>query len=108
MWLLFKGYKNAEQTKNTLNEPKINSNLLKAADQYLVDGLKTLCIGHLESNLTLENALDIMIVAFQINQSGLFDSAIQYIWENKGNLIGTESWNEIVPPSLYFFPLFLV
>ena len=82
--------------RQTLNKSKIDSNLLKAADQYLVDGLKSLCIDHLESNLTLQNALDVMMVAFQIDENGLFDSAFQYVCDNKGQLIGTDSWNEIV------------
>ena len=82
--------------RQTLNKSKIDSNLLKASDMYLVDGLKSLCIDHLESNLTIQNALDVLMVAFQIDENGLFDRAFQYICHNKGKLIGTDSWNEIL------------
>ena len=81
---------------DTIDKSKIDFDLLKAADKYLMDNLVTYCLEHLESNLTLENALDIMMVSYQINQNSLFEAATNFVWNNKGKLTSTDSWNSMV------------
>ena len=79
-----------------VDKEKINSDLLKAADKYLVGGLVDVCVLHLSTNLTRENALDVLIAAYQTNQKTLFDAAFKFTWENKGKLVKTDSWNEML------------
>ena len=81
---------------DTIDKSKIDFDLLKAADKYLMDNLVTYCLEHLESNLTLENALDIMMVSYQINQNSLFEVATNFVLNNKGKLTSTDSWNSMV------------
>ena len=81
---------------DTIDKSKIDFDLLKAADKYLMDNLVTYCIEHLESNLTLDNALDIMMAAYQINQNSLFEAATNFVWNNKGKLTTTDSWNKML------------
>ena len=79
-----------------VDKEKINSDLLKAADKYLVGGLVDVCVLHLSTNLTRKNALDVMVAAYQTNQKNLFDAAFKFAWENKGKLVKTDSWNEML------------
>ena len=81
---------------DTIDKSKIDFDLLKAADKYLMDNLVTYCLEHLESNLTLDNALDIMMAAYQINQNSLFEVATNFVLNNKGKLTSTDSWNSMV------------
>ena len=46
----------------------INVNLLKAADKYNFRGLLEYCSEHLKSNLTAENAADVLLTAHFTNQ----------------------------------------
>ena len=71
---------------DSMEESNIDSELLQAADKYLMDSLVTICVEHLKSNLTLENALDVMIVAYQINRNSLFEDAFDFVRKNKGKI----------------------
>ena len=53
----------------------INTDLLRAADKYETIGLIDMCAKYLESNLSLENALDVLVTAELTNQKGLFGRA---------------------------------
>ena len=53
---------------NSLDKEKINGDLLKAADKYMITGLIRICVNHLESNLTVGNAIEVMIAAYSSNQ----------------------------------------
>ena len=53
-----------------------------------------ICTEHLKSNLTLQNALDVLIVAYQTNQNSLLDTAFQFAFNHKGQL-NAEKWNEM-------------
>ena len=75
---------------------KIDCDLLKAANKYLMEGLKNICSAHLSANLTLENALEVMIVAYLTDQKDLLDSAFKFSLMNKGRLIKTDSWESMV------------
>ena len=53
----------------------INTDLLRAADKYETIGLIDMCAKYLESNLSLENALDVLVTAELTNRKGLFGRA---------------------------------
>ena len=78
----------------SMDESKIDSELLQAADKYLMTGLVTICVKYLKSNLTLENALDVMIIAYQINQNSLLEAAFEYAQKNKGKM-KNDKWKEM-------------
>ena len=79
-----------------VDKKNVNCDLLKAANKYLMEGLKSICSEHLSANLTLENALEVMIVAYLTDQKDLLDSAFKFTLENKGRLIKTDSWDDMV------------
>ena len=70
---------------NSLDKEKINGDLLKAADKYMITGLIRICVNHLESNLTVGNAIEVMIAAYSSNQKELFGSAFKFIAKNRGD-----------------------
>ena len=43
-----------------------------------------------------KNALDITVAAYLTDQKDLFDAAFKFAWDNKGKLVETESWSEMV------------
>lgn len=71
---------------NVQDTKMINTNLLRAADKYEVVGLMDMCARYLESNLSLENALDVLVTSELTNQKGLFDCAAKFVRENKGKM----------------------
>ena len=78
------------------DEMKINSELLLAAEKYNILGLIDVCAVYLEANLSLENGLDVMITAYLTNQKSLFAAASNFVCENKGELIKSDFWNEML------------
>ena len=74
----------------------INTDLLRAADKYEVVGLMDMCAKYLESNLSLENALDVLVAAELTNQKALFDSAAKFVRENKGKMNKTGAYKEML------------
>ena len=80
---------------DTLDKSDIDCELLQTANKFLMEDLVDICIEHLKSNLNLENALDVLIVAYQIDQTSLRDAACQFISKNKGNL-KTEKWTNMM------------
>jgi hypothetical protein len=80
----------------SLQETKmINTDLLRAADKYEVVGLMDICTKYLESNLSLENALDVLVTAELTNQKGLFDSAAKFVRKNQGKMNETGAYKEM-------------
>ena len=78
------------------DELKINNELLIAAEKYNILGLIDVCAVYLEANLSLENGLDVMISAYLTNQKSLFAAASNFICENKGDLVKSDFWNEML------------
>ena len=74
----------------------INTDLLIAADKYMVKSLLDLCVNYLKSNLLLENALDVLVAAEFLNQKSLFDSASRFIGKNLGKLKKSSAYNEML------------
>ena len=81
---------------DSIDESKIDYDLLKAADKYLMDSLVATCVEYLESNLTIENALDVMMVAYQTNQNSLLAAAFNFANSKTGQLVTTDSWNNML------------
>ena len=79
-----------------LNEENVGPDLLVLAEKYNVLGLMNYCVKYFEENLSLENALDILVSSHLTNQKRLFDAATKFAIENKGRLVKTESWKELL------------
>jgi hypothetical protein len=73
----------------------INTDLLRAADKYNIIHLFGMCVKYLQSNLSSENALDILVSAELINQKALFDSASRFIRQNTGRLNKNGAYKEM-------------
>ena len=67
-----------------VEKKRIDSDLLKAANKYLVEALVDICAQYLIENLNLENALEAMIVAYHANQNTLLDAAFKFAYASKG------------------------
>ena len=74
----------------------VDSDLLLLAEKYNVRGLMNHCVKYLEENLSLENALDVLVSSHLTNQKRLFDAATKFAYENKGLLVKTELWKELL------------
>merc|ERR1712051_520127 len=70
---------------------KVNVDLLIAADKYLVKGLLDFCTKFLESNLSVENALDVLFKAELVNQKTLFHAASKFVRKNLGKVNKTSA-----------------
>ena len=54
---------------------KINPDILVAADKYMVSGLLDECAKYFKSNLSVQNALDVLVTAEITNQKDAFQSS---------------------------------
>ena len=50
-----------------------------------MDGLKNICSEYLSANLTLENAVEIMVASYLTDQKTLLDASFKFVWENNRN-----------------------
>ena len=80
---------------NVKDNEMINTDLLRAADKYEVVGLMDICAKYLESNLSLENALDVLVAAELTNQKALFESAAKFVKEKPGKKKKTGAYKEM-------------
>ena len=78
------------------DDKKVNVDLLIAADKYLVKGLLDFCTKFLESNLSVENALDVLFKAELVNQKTLFHAASKFVRKNLGKVNKTSAWEEML------------
>ena len=74
----------------------INPDLLVAADKYNVCGLLDECSKYFEANLSLQNALDVLVAAELTNQKDLFDAASRFVCKNIGSLNKSSAYEEMV------------
>ena len=81
---------------NVQDTKMINTDLLRVADKYEVIGLLDICTKYLESNLSLENALDVLVAAELTSQKALFDSAAKFVRENPGKMDKTGAYKEML------------
>ena len=78
------------------NAKMINPDLLIAADKYNIQGLLDECCKHFVSKLSLQNALDILVLAETTNQKNLFDTASRFVGKNLGKLEKSSAYQEMV------------
>ena len=71
-------------TKKIKNE-EIDCRLLMLADMYNIKALVKICFGKLESNLNVENVMEITYVAYLTNNQMLFEKASKFIFNNRGS-----------------------
>jgi len=65
---------------NDIQDKKlINTKLLYAADKYNVSGLVKMCVSFLKCNLSVDNALDVLIASHHLNQQDLFKAASNFV-----------------------------
>ena len=69
--------------------------LLRLAHKYNIADLTSFCVDYLMDNISLDNALDVLITAHLTNQDSLFDVTANFIWAKRGNLVTTEWWKEL-------------
>jgi hypothetical protein len=74
----------------------INTKVLYVADKYNVSGLMEMCATFLKCNLSVENALDVLVASHHTNQQDLFKAAANFVCENKGQLANTGAWEEMI------------
>ena len=79
-----------------VKEKSVDTNLLFAADKYNIDGLVKVCNQRLISNISVDNCLDVLLSAHLINQKELFRAASDFVNQNKGKLVRTNAWKEMV------------
>merc|ERR1712156_860608 len=77
------------------DKKKITANLLRAADKYNITELMEFCMEHLKSSLSLDNVLDVLVVAHRINQKEIFDAASDFVYKNKGKVVNTKDWEQL-------------
>ena len=90
---------------NVKDNEMINTDLLRAADKYEVVGLVDICADNLESNLSMENALDVLVAAELTNQKALFESAAMYVRENPDKMDKTGAYKEMFEKDTKFIAI---
>ncbi|XP_014235421.2 uncharacterized protein LOC106658114 [Trichogramma pretiosum] len=75
--------------------------LLEVADKYQVDCLKTKCAKILGTDLSTENAIDILVAAHKYKVKNLEDEAIKFITTHIESLSNSEDIKEIDDPDLW-------
>lgn len=74
----------------------VDINLLRAADKYNFRGLLVYCSKYLKSNLTVENASEVLLTAHFTNQEGLFNAASHFVCQNRTKLAKTKAWKDLI------------
>ena len=82
--------------ENVLDYEMINTDLLLAADKYIVKSLLDKCARYFELNLSLENALDVLVTAEITNQKDLFEAASRFVCKNIGMLKKSNAYEELL------------
>jgi len=74
----------------------INPDLLVAGDKYIVSGLLDECSKYFEANLSLQNALDVLVTAEFTNQKNLFEAASRFVGKNIGSLNKSSAYEDLL------------
>ena len=77
------------------DDKMITVDLMIAADKFFIKGLLDFCTKYLESNLSVETALDVLIKAELVNQPTLFEAASKFFRKNLGKVNKTTAWEEM-------------
>ena len=81
-----------------LDESKITGDLLVAADYYIISDLVNLCVSHLTSNLTVQNAAEVMVSAYMArNEKKLFGEACKFVFKQRldGKIVEIQAWEKM-------------
>ena len=82
-----------------LDNEKINEELLIAAEKYEVLGLVWICLNHLKENLSVHNAVNILISSHLVDYKELFNRATQFIVKHivkhKREIVENDAWKEM-------------
>ena len=71
--------------------------LLEAADKYAVDALRLQCEAQLQSTLSVENVLQVLVLADAHGTcDGLKDACLEYVGLHKEAVLVSESWTEML------------
>ena len=83
--------------------------ILYAADKYNVPGLVEICATFLKCNLSIDNALEVLVASYHLNHKDLFKAVTNFVYENKEQLANTGSWREMINtnPTLFNSHCFL-
>jgi hypothetical protein len=74
----------------------INPELLVAADKYVVRDLFDECCKYFQPNLSLQNALGVLVSAEMTNQKDLFEAASRFVCKNIGSLNKTSTYKKLL------------
>ena len=79
-----------------IDENQISIEFFMAVDKYdLGNDIREFCIKHLISNLTVDNAAEILAKSYQINCMDLKRSAYKFIKRHKGEIVENEICHEV-------------
>ncbi|MBZ3874357.1 ATP-binding cassette sub-family G member 2 [Sciurus carolinensis] len=78
------------------NLDKMTDDLLAAADKYALERLKVMCEDALCSNLSVENAAEILILADLHNADQLKTQAVDFINYHASDVLETSGWKSMV------------
>ena len=70
--------------------------LLVAADKYSVEGLKDQCELHLQSHITLENVLQLVVLAERHFCTKLYQMAMEFAEQRSQQICFLPSWKELI------------
>ena len=73
----------------------LGEELWSAADKYDIQELKQICAKELGKNLTVENAVRLLVLSDLHPANELKDGAIRFINENAAAVTKTPSWSDL-------------
>ena len=83
-------------TGKAKNLKKFASDLLVAADKYALEGLRCECEKIISTNMTVENAVDVLILADRTNAHQLKLRAIKFINKYAHFIKEFKCWNSMI------------
>ena len=76
------------------------SSLILIADKYNLKDLVGQCGNSLAQDLSLDNAIDIIDVAFKVSDApNLRNTCVEYVGNNLGTLMKTARWRNVITPN---------
>ena len=70
--------------------------LLAAADKYDVQPLREICIQHMPKNISVDNAVNMLVLADRYNVEPIKLQAQKFITNNIISLLKTDSWSSLI------------
>lgn len=91
-------------TGDTDLENETITDLLMAADKYGIDSLKQECALHLSEIVTVENAVDFLVLSHLHNSPILYESTLDFMSKNAKAICSRKDWMEVIKkfPELSF------